>query len=64
MPIRRKVIKVPRGTVEKLCIAQRVGRTTVYEALNGNNNSEDAKKIRQLALSTYGGVETTKVIFQ
>ena len=63
MVLKRKVIKVPRGTVQKLCIDQKVGKTTVYEALNGNNNSEDAKKIRKLALETYGGVEATKIIF-
>ena len=63
MAIKRKVIKVPKGVVEKICHSQNVGKTTVYAALNYTSNSEDAKLIRQLAVNTYGGIETTQVIF-
>lgn len=63
MAIKRKIIKVPKGVVGKICQSQNVGKTTVYAALNYTSNSDDAKLIRQLALNTYGGVETTQVIF-
>ena len=63
MAIKRKIIKVPKGVVGKICQAQNVGKTTVYAALNYTSNSDDAKLIRKLALNTYGGVETTQVIF-
>ncbi len=63
MAIKRKIITVPNGAVEKLCHSLNVGKTTVYAALNYTSNSENAQHIRRLALSTYGGIEATKVIF-
>ncbi len=60
---RKKIIQVPSGTVEKLCKAFRCKRTAVYDALSFTTNSELAELIRKNALSSYGGVTTTKVIF-
>ena len=59
---RKKVIQVPRGSVEKLCKAFRCHKTAVYDALSYTTDSELANLIRQNALSTYGGVHTTKLI--
>lgn len=58
----QKVILLPRGAAGKICRAEGVGRTTLYDALKGATNSEQAKKLRKLALSTYGGVEWKKPI--
>ena len=63
MATKRKVIVLPKGQLELICRSMNVKRATVYNALNGNSNSENAQQIRRLALSTYGGVETFKVIF-
>jgi hypothetical protein len=63
MPIKRKIITVPKGQVENICRSMNVKRATVYNALNYNSNSESAQLIRRLAISTYGGVETSKIIF-
>lgn len=60
---RRKIITLPKGQVQNICRSMNVKRSTVYNALNGNSNSESAQLIRRLALSTYGGVETFKIIF-
>lgn len=59
---RKKIIQVPPGSVEKMCKAFRCRRTAVYDALAFKTNSELANIIRQNALSTYGGVQTTKLI--
>ena len=39
-----------------------VGKVTVYNALAYRSDSENAKLIRQKAISDYGGIETTKTI--
>lgn len=59
----RDTIVVPRGTVGKICKAQNVSKTTVYYALNGTSQSDDAKLIRKLAVQIYGGVVVKKPIF-
>ena len=59
---RKKIIQVPPGSVEKMCKAFRCRRTAVYDALAFKTNSELANIIRQNALTTYGGVQTTKLI--
>lgn len=59
---RKKIIQVPPGSVEKMCKAFRCRRTAVYDALAFKTNSELANIIRKNALSTYGGVQTTKLI--
>lgn len=63
MALKRKYITVPRGSVEAISNALNVNRASVYNALNYTTNSETAQQIRRLALSTYGGVEASKVIW-
>lgn len=58
MALKREVIRVPKGAIEKLMFDQKAGKSTVYEALAGNRHNENAKRIRQLALSKYGGIKT------
>jgi hypothetical protein len=58
----RKVIQLPRGAASKMCSSLKIGRTTLYAALNGSSNSEDAKRTRSIAISKYGGVEYNKPI--
>jgi len=62
MAIRRRIIILPKGKAEQICNALKIGRTTLYSALNFSSNSDDAKLTRQKALSEYGGILTTKVI--
>lgn len=62
MAIKRQVIVIPRGKADSICNALKIGRTTLYAALNFTSNSEDAKLTRQKALKEYGGILTTKVI--
>ena len=57
------VIKIPKGQADKICMALKIGRTTLWEALNYCSNSDSAKNTREVVLSKYGGVKTTKVIF-
>lgn len=58
----RKVIQLPRGAASKMCSSLKIGKTTLYAALNGSSNSEDAKRTRRIAISKYGGVEYNKPI--
>jgi len=60
---KRDVIQVPVGNVAKICRRLKVGKTTVYNALNKSSHSDSAKQIRALALSEYGGVVIKKVYF-
>ena len=62
MAIKRKVIVIPRGSADKICTALKIGKTTLYAALNYTSNSEDARLTREIVLNKYGGIETTKVI--
>ena len=59
---RKPIIQVPHGNVDKICKAVRCRRTAVYDALAFKTNSELANLIRNTAISTYGGVKTTKLI--
>lgn len=63
MAIKRTVITLTKGNFEALRKSQNVSRSSMYDALNGSSNSETAQQIRRLALSTYGGVKATKVIW-
>ena len=63
MATRRTVITLTKSNFEALRKSKNVSRSSVYDALNGSSNSETAQQIRRLALSTYGGVKTTKVIW-
>jgi hypothetical protein len=60
MATKKKIIMVKPQMIGKLCQATGSKRTTVYNALNYSSFSENAERIRQLALSDYGGLETTK----
>lgn len=64
MTKRKKIIQVPPGSVEKLMKALRCKRTIVYTALSYDANSELAELIRKTALESYGGIRTTKLIFE
>ena len=64
MIIKRKIIRLPLGNVEKMAKAFDCASSSVYNALNGSSNSEKAKAIRKKALEEYGGETETKVIFQ
>ena len=63
MAIRRKYISVKKEVIQALCKELNVHRSSVYSALNYTSNSETAQQIRRLAITTYGGVEATKVIW-
>ena len=58
----RRVIQLPRGKAEMMMKSLGIGRTTLYAALNGTSNSDDAKRTRRLAITKYGGVEYNKPI--
>ena len=59
---KKKIIQIPPKNVEMLARIMNVGRVTVYNALAYRSDSENAKLIRQKAISEYGGIETTKNI--
>ena len=59
---RKKIIQVPRKNIDLLAKTMNVGKVTVWNALAFRSDSDNAKQIRRLALSTYGGIETTKTI--
>jgi len=62
MARKKKIIQIPRKNVGLLAQATLTSETTVYNALAYRSDSESAKKIRRLAISEYGGIETTKTI--
>lgn len=63
MPIRKKkIIQVSPENVMKLAEVMRVTKVTIYNALAFRSESESAQIIRKLAMSDYGGIETTKII--
>ena len=57
------VIKIKRGTADNICASLKIGKTTLYDALNSKSNSDEAKRTREVVLSKYGGVKTTRVVF-
>ena len=59
---KKKIIQVPRKNVDLLAATMNVAPVTVWNALAFRSDSENAQQIRRLALSTYGGIETTKTI--
>ena len=59
---KKKIIQVPRKNVAMLAKATLTSETTVYNALAFRSDSASAQKIRRLAISEYGGIETTKTI--
>lgn len=58
-----KCIVVPRGTVDEIMREVGCSQMTVYRALRMESASEQADKIRKLALAK-GGSLTTKAIFK
>ncbi len=62
MARKKKIIQIPPKNVELLAKAVGVAKSTVWNALAFKSDSENAQQIRRLALSTYGGVETMKII--
>lgn len=59
---KKKIIQIPRQNVAMLAKATLTSETTVYNALAYRSDSENAKLIRQKAISDYGGIETVKII--
>ena len=59
---KKKIIQIPRKNVGLLAKATLTSETTVYNALAFRSDSENAKQIRRLAMSAYGGIETVKTI--
>lgn len=59
---RKKIIQIPRKNVGMLAKAMLTSETSVYNALAYRSDSENAKMIRQKAITEYGGIETTKTI--
>lgn len=63
MPTKKKYISLTSEGIKSLAKEVGVSTTSVYNALNLNTHSDIAKKIRHLAISEYGGIEATKVIW-
>ena len=63
MLVKKKIIKVPVGSVMRIAEANKVSRATVYNALNYNSSNEQAQIIRREAVEYYGGVKTEKIMF-
>jgi hypothetical protein len=63
MARKKKIICVPRGTAERIAAELNVSKNLVFNALAFRADSQTAELIRRKALSEYGGVNTTKIIF-
>lgn len=59
---KKKIIQIPSKNVDLLAKAVGVARVTVWNALAFRSDSENAQQIRRLAISAYGGIETTKIV--
>ena len=62
MTRKKKIIQVPRKSVDLLAKTMNVSEITVWNALAFRSDSDNAQQIRRLALSTYGGIETYKLV--
>lgn len=62
MARKKKIIQVPRKNVDLLAKALNVGTVTVWNALAFRSDSDNAQQIRRLALSSYSGIETYKLV--
>ena len=62
MTRKKKIIQVPRKSVDLLAKAMNVSEITVWNALAFRSDSDNAQQIRRLALSAYGGIETYKLV--
>lgn len=54
-------IKVPHGSVVSMSRSLGCSRNTIYDALCGKTRTEKAQRIRDLAVSEYGGYRCQKV---
>lgn len=62
MARKKKIIQIPRKNVDLLAKSMNVAPGTVWNALAFRSDSANAQQIRRLALSTYGGIETYKLV--
>ena len=62
MALTRPTIQLPRGVADKIMQAEGCSRTALYAALNNTSNSDEAKRLRKVAINMYGGVEYKKPI--
>lgn len=62
MARRKKIIQVPRQNIDALAKAVGCKNVSVWNALAFRSDSENAKQIRRLAMSAYGGIETYRII--
>lgn len=58
-----KCIVVPKGTIDEIVKEVGCSRASVFRALRLETSSEQADKIRKLALAK-GGISTTKATFR
>lgn len=58
----RLTIQLPRGAASRMMRAEGCSKTALYAALNSTSFSDEAKRLRKVALSKYGGVEYKKPI--
>ena len=64
MTKKRKIIQIPRGTVDQIAKANNCSKVMVYNALRYATDSAAAQKIRREALELYGGIVTSKIVFE
>lgn len=62
MTRKKKIIQISRKNVDLLAESMHVSAVTVWNALAFRSDSDNAVRIRQLALSDYGGIETYKLV--
>lgn len=60
---KKKKIQVPRESITKLMTLFNCKKSAVYNALSYSSESEQAQKIRKEAMDNYGGVVTSRIIF-
>lgn len=60
---KRSVISLRKDKFEEMRDTLGIPRTTLYAALGGRSNSKQAQKIREQAMSVYGGIKTTRPIY-
>ena len=63
MASKKRCISVPVGVIDQLREETKAGRSTVYYSLRYERDSEVARKIRDLALTKYGGRMITKIVW-
>ncbi len=62
MARRKEIIQIPKGHIDKLMEATGSSRSAVWNALAYRCDSEAAKNIRKMALESFGGVKTRKLV--